>query len=368
MEEIDSHSGSFHEEKGFLVVEEASDRSDAFDVKMLLNNQISGLLPLQIQYIDNQCIYRYMTGEKISLAGLLSHRKLQFKEAYQLWKDIFHSCSICGEYLLQPEHLLLYPEYIYWSAQTKSFSICYFPGREENLEVQVKRLCEFLLKVTDHQDRLGRKFIYDWYDRLMGRGFYLSELEQYLKSYRDSEGCGCRESMTGKKEAEKRSGKDPIECSLKKDFCEEADREVIKRKKEPVDEKTKRRVSEVKGVYDRRERSEESKKSCFQGAGEKTYYLKNVSKYPEALLQFSLSEGTLSVGRAPGCDMVLVGGQVSWHHARIEVEEGQVFVTDTGSAHGVFLNKKRLIKEHPVLCRAGDIIGFADITYLLCTG
>ncbi len=336
MEEIDSHSGSFHEEKGFLVVEEASDRSDAFDVKMLLNNQISGLLPLQIQYIDNQCIYRYMTGEKISLAGLLSHRKLQFKEAYQLWKDIFHSCSICGEYLLQPEHLQLYPEYIYWSAQTKSFSICYFPGREENLEVQVKRLCEFLLKVTDHQDRLGRKFIYDWYDRLMGRGFYLSELEQYLKSYRDSEGCGCRESMTGKKEAEKRSGKDPIECSLKKDFCEEADREVIKRKKEPVDEKT--------------------------------YYLKNVSKYPEALLQFSLSEGTLSVGRAPGCDMVLVGGQVSWHHARIEVEEGQVFVTDTGSAHGVFLNKKRLIKEHPVLCRAGDIIGFADITYLLCTG
>lgn len=336
MEEIDSHSGSFHEEKGFLVVEEASDRSDAFDVKMLLNNQISGLLPLQIQYIDNQCIYRYMTGEKISLAGLLSHRKLQFKEAYQLWKDIFHSCSICGEYLLQPEHLLLYPEYIYWSARTKSFSICYFPGREENLEVQIKRLCEFLLKVTDHQDRLGRKFIYDWYDRLMGRGFYLSELEQYLKSYRDSEGCGCRESMTEKKEAEKRSGKDPIECSLKKDFCEEADREVIKRKKEPVDEKT--------------------------------YYLKNVSQYPEALLQFSLSEGTLSVGRAPGCDMVLVGGQVSWHHARIEVEEGQVFVTDTGSAHGVFLNKKRLIKEHPVLCRAGDIIGFADITYLLCTG
>lgn len=336
MEVIDSHSGSFHEEKGFLVVEEASDCSDTFDVKMLLNNQISGLLPLQIQYIDNQCIYRYMTGEKISLAGLLSHRKLQFKEAYQLWKDIFHSCSICGEYLLQPEHLLLYPEYIYWSARTKSFSICYFPGREENLEVQIKRLCEFLLKVTDHQDRLGRKFIYDWYDRLMGRGFYLSELEQYLKSYRDSEGCGSRESMTEKKEAEKRSGKDPIECSLKKDFCEEADREVIKRKKEPVDEKT--------------------------------YYLKNVSKYPEALLQFSLSEGTLSVGRAPGCDMVLVGGQVSWHHARIEVEEGQVFVTDTGSAHGVFLNKKRLIKEHPVLCRAGDIIGFADITYLLCTG
>ena len=37
MEEIDSHSGSFHEEKGFLVVDGALDSSDTFDVKMLLN-------------------------------------------------------------------------------------------------------------------------------------------------------------------------------------------------------------------------------------------------------------------------------------------------------------------------------------------
>lgn len=98
------------------------------------------------------------------------------------------------------------------------------------------------------------------------------------------------------------------------------------------------------------------------------YYLKNVSKYPEALPQLFLTEGALTVGRAPGCDVVLPGSQISWHHAKIEVEEDRVFVIDTNSSNGVFLNKKRLIKEHPVLCRAGDIIGFADITYLLCTG
>ena len=101
MEEIDRYSGRFREEKGFLVVEGAVDHGDSFDIKMLLNNQIAGILPLQIQYIDNQCIYRYLTGEKISLTRFLSHQKLHFKEAYRLWKDIFHSCSICAEYLLQ---------------------------------------------------------------------------------------------------------------------------------------------------------------------------------------------------------------------------------------------------------------------------
>ena len=103
MEEIDRYSGRFREEKGFLVVEGAVDHRDSFDIKMLLNDQIAGILPLQIQYIDNQCIYRYLTGEKISLTRFLSHQKLHFKEAYRLWKDIFHSCSICAEYLLQTD-------------------------------------------------------------------------------------------------------------------------------------------------------------------------------------------------------------------------------------------------------------------------
>lgn len=321
MEEIDRQEGRFREEKGFLVVENAQDLSDTFDVKMLLNNEISGILPLQLQYIDNQCIYRYLTGEKISLATFLLHDKLRFKAAYQLWNDIFYCCGACGEYLLQTEHLLLCPEYIYRDPQTQGFSFCYFPGAAEALEVQIKMLCEFLLPVTDHQEKLGREFVYGWYDQLMGRGFSMSELEHYLKSYRNREN-NTDDQFEG--ESEKRQ-----EC-LKQE------------------------------VHHREEQRDKT--------GESNYYLKNVSKYPEALEQLPLSEGTLSVGRAPGCDVVLPVGQISWHHARIEIEEDKVFVTDTSSSNGVFLNKKRLIKEHPVLCKTGDIIGFADITYLLCTG
>ena len=85
------------------------------------------------------------------------------------------------------EHLLLCPEYIYWDPQTQSFSFCYFPVETEAVEVQVKKLCEFLLPVTDHQEKLGREFVYGWYDQLMAKGFFVTELDQYLKSYRDRE-------------------------------------------------------------------------------------------------------------------------------------------------------------------------------------
>jgi len=345
VEEIDRYSGRFREEKGFLVMEGAVDHGDSFDIKMLLNNQIAGILPLQIQYIDNQCIYRYLTGEKISLTRFLSHQKLHFKEAYRLWKDIFHSCSICAEYLLQTDQLLLCPEYIYWDSSMQSFSFCYFPEKAEALETQIKRLCEFLLTVVDHEEKLGREFVYGWYEQVIGMGFYLSELERYLKSYRD------RENVIGGRLTE-----EPVKTKKSAEVQELVKTQVSAEAQEPV-----KSQKSLKSRESGKTQELERKEVC-------NYYLKNVSKYPEALPQLFLTEGALTVGRAPGCDVVLPGSQISWHHAKIEVEEDRVFVIDTNSSNGVFLNKKRLIKEHPVLCRAGDIIGFADITYLLCTG
>ena len=176
-------------------------------------------------------------------------------------------------------------------------------------------------------------------------GFYLSELERYLKSYRD------RENVIGGRLTE-----EPVKTKKSAEVQELVKTQVSAEAQEPV-KSQKSLKSRESGKMQELERKE----VC-------NYYLKNVSKYPEALPQLFLTEGALTVGRAPGCDVVLPGSQISWHHAKIEVEEDRVFVIDTNSSNGVFQNKKRLIKEHPVLCRAGDIIGFADITYLLCTG
>jgi pSer/pThr/pTyr-binding forkhead associated (FHA) protein len=66
------------------------------------------------------------------------------------------------------------------------------------------------------------------------------------------------------------------------------------------------------------------------------------------------------VGRAEENDVVLDSPLVSRSHARIE-REGDVFrVIDQGSAHGTYVNDRR-VEEAPL--QVGDVVRFADRTF-----
>jgi hypothetical protein len=50
----------------------------------------------------------------------------------------------------------------------------------------------------------------------------------------------------------------------------------------------------------------------------------------------------LTLGRDVGCDLVFADGEVSRRHARLESQNGVVFLRDLDSSNGTFLNGKRL--------------------------
>lgn len=66
----------------------------------------------------------------------------------------------------------------------------------------------------------------------------------------------------------------------------------------------------------------------------------------------------VSVGRVQGNDLVLPKGNVSKRHCRVEVVEGQFFVTDQGSTNGTYLNRRRIAQSTAV--RQGDRIYVGD--------
>ncbi len=62
----------------------------------------------------------------------------------------------------------------------------------------------------------------------------------------------------------------------------------------------------------------------------------------------------LTVGRAPGCAVLLDDGYTSALHARIFLRDGRRMVEDLGSTNGTFLNAKALTA--PAVVRRGDRI------------
>jgi hypothetical protein len=62
----------------------------------------------------------------------------------------------------------------------------------------------------------------------------------------------------------------------------------------------------------------------------------------------------LTIGRSSDNDLVLSDPEVSRQHARFESTGGTVYVNDTGSSNGTFLNGKRITDA--IELRAGDLI------------
>lgn len=72
-----------------------------------------------------------------------------------------------------------------------------------------------------------------------------------------------------------------------------------------------------------------------------------------------LVAGEATVGRAPGCAIVLTGEYVSAHHARLFERAGRLWVEDLGSTNGTLLNGRRV--RRPVVMRAGDRLRIGDV-------
>jgi adenylate cyclase len=79
--------------------------------------------------------------------------------------------------------------------------------------------------------------------------------------------------------------------------------------------------------------------------------------------EFALREGgVFVVGRAAGCDIVLLDPTVSRRHAELGCGKGEVAVRDLGSANGVFVNGERV--EEAVV-HEGDEVGFGAVGFRL---
>lgn len=70
-----------------------------------------------------------------------------------------------------------------------------------------------------------------------------------------------------------------------------------------------------------------------------------------------LVDGTLTLGRDEGCNIVIADRQVSRYHARVSLNEDGVLLEDLGSKNGTFCNSKPV--GDPVTLQDGDQIQVA---------
>lgn len=102
-----------------------------------------------------------------------------------------------------------------------------------------------------------------------------------------------------------------------------------------------------------------------------SYFLEEVgfSEQPQLVLpggrRVALGSEDFTIGRMPGCSLVIEDPRVSRNHAAVVVIDGIAYIRDLGSTNGTFVNGQRVTKETPL--RSGDDIkvGGSEIAYLI---
>lgn len=324
-----------------LVGEEQETVEQRPDIGMLLHNQITGLLPLQLQYIDNRSVYFYSIQGKIPLPELLGQQRADYSLIRRIYGDILEVWQKAPEYFLEECHFVLEVSMLYWNVRRRSLEICYFPGYTVSMEEQLERLSQYLLKKIDHRDKQCVTFLYGMYDQIERGGFQEKDLAVYLKQF----------------ENPKKNGKGDKEGS---------DRTISQEQKYWKPEKEegadKRRGKREKG---NRETEGKGKLIPARRMEDTQWGLRNQSKWRGLPPWIELGQDHVTVGREEGNYFVLPAVQVSRRHAQFDQKQSRIYVTDLHSANGVYLNGKKLGSNHPVLCREEDVISFADISYRL---
>lgn len=137
--------------QSYLVLErEGMYRAD-YQMRMLTENQIPGLLSVRGQGVDDKSRYVYEIGGKIPMKALYEKAKIRGEEMrafLQQFCQILHQVRL---FLLDVNCLLLDPEYIFF--EKEQFYFCYYPPEERPLTERFRTLTEYLVSETDYEDQ-----------------------------------------------------------------------------------------------------------------------------------------------------------------------------------------------------------------------
>lgn len=299
---------------------------------MLEHNEIEGFLPFEYVYIDNQIRFRYSYAAMRPLTVLFKEKQAGGQDCYLLLAGVLGIILRGQEYLLDERGYLLRPEWIFWNCQEKRAAVCYLPGEKNHTSEDFIRLVEFLMKHMEHKNTAMVEMVYALYDVLKADGL---QAEKNLLMIQ--------------------------ELQAKSSFLSSGGQAIAKGQ-ENVKESFRSGMAEKEKLY-----------TGKKGEKERRFFLKwsgnaltgKIScRLPEAVKLFSIA-GEATVGRSEGCTHVLPFLQVSREQAVFSEEDGRLYLTDTASCNGTWLNGIRLSPGEKMECLPGDKVSFADITYLI---
>ena len=357
----------------YIIMTDAEKREEIYEDRMITENRIYGFLPCVEQKKEKQTEYFYEITGRQSMELLYERRKVSYEQLVELLKDFLQILNASEEYLLNADHFVLLPEYLYLDTRTERLYVCYYPGYEKKIRESFLDLAEYLMGKLDKSDRKGIEFGYDLYQCALEPNFSLMEI---LKSHTEPEFDKLEEKAQPLNNSEIRSDPLPTESaalqistSVKKSVQEEILEKTgswknffHKKKKQPM-ETYVAEADQIKSgsVLFLREQGTAGETTFLRE--EKRYGLLLKSKNPD-YPDLKMESTSFLIGkRKESVDGWVPAPTVSRIHARIIKEEGCYLLEDLNSTNGTWAGQHQLNPYELFPLDNGMRVAFAGAEY-----
>lgn len=360
--------------RSYMVIQE-EELYPGYEQKMLAQNVISGLLPIEVAVSNGKTQYWYEITGKQSLDSYLESSKMKEELLRQLIWQIYETCMQAQTYLLDEDDLWLDAEGIFVSNGMERFYFCYLPGRKKAIGVQFRQFAEYLLQKLDHTEEGAVRLGYEVYQLATEDGFGLSQMVECMRDVGESE-----------TKSQEEYDFEETEKLYKIESTDSREEPKIQKQKERAglfgklfSTGRKKKNDEKKSVIHGYDATEERFMDSEETESEKkskipTETLAELDGKPRGELRYAgtakensfvIEEDVFLIGSSEGAvNGVLLSGRVSRIHAKIVKEDGEFYLEDMNSTNGTFLNEEEVNYKTPVLLRARDHIRFADEEYI----
>lgn len=164
--------------RAYMILEGETDDKEDYQIVMLKENEIPGVLNMDVRYVDNQSQYHYDISGKTSFKMFHEQVPLSLADMQMLVNDLLKVIQTLKKYMLDGNCILLEPEYIYREGERYYF--CYYPSYKQDVCLEFHKLTEFFVREVNYKDEEGVRFAYTLHKATMEENYSIEEIMKNL--------------------------------------------------------------------------------------------------------------------------------------------------------------------------------------------
>lgn len=153
-----------------------------YQIRMLKNNKIPGILSVSGSGRDGGSRYTFRTENSISVEKRYKTQEIDRQMIFSITQQLVETAERLRNHLLDPDCILLAPEFVF--EKSGEYSFCYVPVRCRSLCESFHRMTEFFVKKLDYKDTEGIFLAYRLHKETMKEAY---DLKQILEDYKKDE-------------------------------------------------------------------------------------------------------------------------------------------------------------------------------------